>query len=82
MLSGDELMAYLGIGYSGSDPEFLRNQVEQYRQWLMGERVPHFFGDRFLVLYDSNIAREFARKCLRGAGDKEIAVYPMSRPLE
>jgi hypothetical protein len=75
-------MAYLGIGYSGDDPPFLRKLVEKNIKWLSGDRVPHFFGDRFLILYDSNIAREFAHKCLLEAGKNEINVYPMGRPLE
>ena len=75
-------MAYIGIGYSGQDRSFLRNEVDKYNDWLQGDRRPYFFGDGFLVLYDSNTAREFAHKCENDAGAGEIAVYPMSRPLE
>ncbi|HEX7510288.1 MAG TPA: hypothetical protein VF335_03255 [Chitinivibrionales bacterium] len=75
-------MAYIGIGYSGADPAFLHTQVEVHSKWLKGDRPPHFYGDSFLVLYDSNTAREFAHKCEQAAGDNEISVYPMGRPIE
>lgn len=75
-------MAYIGIGYSGQDPLFLRNEVDKYLSWLQGDRRPYFFGDGFVVLYDSNTAREFARKCEVEASRDEISVYPMGRPLE
>jgi hypothetical protein len=75
-------MAYIGIGYCGDDPSFLHRQVDKHIQWLKGDRPPHFFGDCFLVLYDSNTAREFAHKCQSDAGAKEICVYPMGRPVE
>ncbi|HUI92740.1 MAG TPA: hypothetical protein VLX68_10875 [Chitinivibrionales bacterium] len=74
-------MAYIGIGYSGQDGSFLRNQVDKYFSWLQGERRPHFFGDGFVVLYDSNTAREFAKKCGDDAGAGQISVYPMDHPL-
>jgi hypothetical protein len=75
-------MAYIGIGYCGDDSPFLRNQVEKNIKWLRGDRLPHFYGDRFVVLYDSNTAREFAHKCEIAAGENEICVYPMGRPVE
>jgi hypothetical protein len=75
-------MAYIGIGYSGQDSNFLRNEVDKCLSWLQGDRRPCFFGNGFLVLYDSNTAREFARKCVDAAGPGEIAVYPMGRPLD
>jgi hypothetical protein len=75
-------MAYIGIGYSGSDRSFLRNEVDKCLSWLHGDRRPYFYGDGFLVLYDSNTAREFARKCETEAGAGEISIYPMCRPLE
>ncbi|MBD3321305.1 MAG: hypothetical protein GF350_09450 [Chitinivibrionales bacterium] len=75
-------MAYIGIGYSGEDSGFLRNQVDTHIQWLKGDRLPRFFGDRFLVLYDSNTAREFAKKCILAAQSNSITIYPMERPLE
>jgi hypothetical protein len=75
-------MAYIGIGYGGDDSSFLRNQVDKNRKWLNGDRLPRFYGDRFVVLYDSNTAREFAHKCEIAAGKNEISVYPMGRPVE
>jgi hypothetical protein len=73
-------MAYLGIGYEGSDPRFLRDRVEENLEWLKGDRVPRFFGDSFVVLYDSNTAREFAKKCRQAAEVRTLSVYPMGRP--
>jgi hypothetical protein len=74
-------MAYLGIGYRGTD-NYLKNMVETNNSWLKGDRIPRFFGDNFLVLYDSNTAREFASKCLKTAPENTIAVFPMDKPLE
>ena len=76
-------MTYIGIGYTGQTPRFLRDMVEEYADWLQGDRVPRFFGDQFVLLYDSNTAREFARKCLDRAGDGHgVTVYPVDRPVE
>jgi len=75
-------MAYLGIGYSGSDAVFLRTIVEKNMSWLKGDRLPRFFGDAFIVLYDSNTAREFVKKCKAAAEENTITVYPMDRPLK
>ncbi len=74
-------MAYIGIGYSGHDPSYLRNRVDQCLSWLQGDRRPYFYGDGFVVLYDSNTAREFAKKCVDDAGDGQITLYPMDHPL-
>jgi hypothetical protein len=74
-------MAYIGIGYSGNDPSFLRSQVDKCLSWLQGDRRPYFFGDGFVVLYDSNTAREFAKKCSAEAGASRISVYPMDHPV-
>jgi hypothetical protein len=75
-------MAYLGIGYSGDNPSFLRDQVDTHIDWLKGDRLPRFFGDAFLVLYDSNTAREFAKKCKDAAEENAVVIYPMERPLK
>ena len=75
-------MAYIGIGYNGEDPRFLPTMVEKNSAWLKGDRIPRFFGDQFLLLYDSNIAREFAKKCTREAPPKTISIFTMERPLE
>jgi hypothetical protein len=74
-------MSYLGIGYSGSDPAFLKDQVKKHMEWLKGDRLPRFYGNSFLVLYDSNTAREFAKKCINASEDKSITIYQMSNPL-
>jgi hypothetical protein len=74
-------MAYLGIGYRGTDT-FLKKMVDSNSAWLRGDRTPRFFGDNFLVLYDSNTAREFASRCLKAAPENAIAIYPMDRPIE
>jgi hypothetical protein len=75
-------MAYIGIGYTGDDDAFLRNQAEVNGAWLKGDRIPRFFGDRFVILYDSNTAREFAKKCRAAAAARTITVFPMERPLD
>jgi len=75
-------MAYLGIGYSGPDTSFLRDLVNQHINWLKGDRLPRFFGDGFLILYDSNTAREFAKKCKDAAsGDEKITFFTMDKSV-
>lgn len=75
-------MTYLGIGYSGPNNSFLRDLVNKHINWLKGDRLPRFFGDAFVVLYDSNTAREFAKKCKDASDDENsIMVYPMDRPI-
>jgi hypothetical protein len=75
-------MAYIGIGYSGTNPLFLHDLVEKNGMWLKGDRQPRFFGDRFLLMYDSNTAREFARRCKEEAERNTVVVYPVGRPYE
>ena len=72
-------MAFLGIGYSGSRENFLSDLVSEHNDWLVGDRVPRFFGDSFLVMYDSNTAREFAKKCTDADDENGIVVYTMER---
>ena len=72
-------MAYIGIGYSGDSPAFLRAFAARHDAWLKGDRMPRFFGDSFIVLYDSNTAREFVKKCREAAGAEAITVYSMER---
>jgi hypothetical protein len=74
-------MAYIGIGYSGEKTDMLRNLVCQNMAWLKGDRVPRMYGDAFVVLYDSNTAREFAKKCKDAAEPNTITIYPMDRPV-
>ncbi|MFP4164275.1 MAG: hypothetical protein ACLFQB_11360 [Chitinispirillaceae bacterium] len=75
-------MAYLGIGYSGSKQTFLKEMVNDNIEWLKGDRLPRFFGEAFLVLYDSNTAREFAKKCTDADEENAVVIYPMERPLK
>jgi hypothetical protein len=75
-------MAYLGIGYSGSKPAFLTDLVNENQNWLSGDRIPRFFGNSFLVMYDSNTAREFAKRCKDADDENSVAVYPMERPIK
>lgn len=75
-------MSYLGIGYTGQNPSFLRDEVNKYMDWLKGDRLPRFFGDSFLVLYDSNTAREFAKKCKKDAEKDVLVFYHMDRSTE
>jgi len=35
-------MAYLGIGYTGSKPDFLREFVKEHINWLKADRLPRF----------------------------------------
>ena len=75
-------MAYIGIGYSGNDSDFLREFVAQHKVWLEGDRHPKFFGNGFLILYDSNTAREFVKKCLSSAPSNTISIYPIDKPID
>ena len=72
-------MAYLGIGYSGPETSFLREQVNKRSDWLKGDRLPRFYGDDFIVLYDSNTAREFAKKCMAADPHGDIHIYTMEK---
>jgi hypothetical protein len=79
---GSVVVAYLGVGYTGPDEHFLPDRVEENREWLKADRLPRCFGNGFVVLYDSNTAREFVRKCRQAAQPGELFVYPMDRPFE
>jgi len=72
-------MAYVGIGYSGPEASFLREQVNRHIDWLKGDRLPRFYGDDFVVLYDSNTAREFAKKCRRADRSNAIHIFTMEK---
>ena len=75
-------MAYIGIGYSGNDATCLREMVRRNSAWLNGDRIPRFYGDNFIVLYDSNTAREFVSRCRRQPFGPELTVYTMGNPTE
>ena len=70
-------MSYIGISYNGTTEAFLRNQVDRYSNWLNGDRKPRFVNDSFVILYDSNTAREFVKKCTVDADKNSISVYTM-----
>jgi hypothetical protein len=72
-------MAYLGIGYAGPEASFLREQVNKQIDWLKGDRLPRFYGDDFIVLYDSNTAREFAKKCKKADRNDALHIYTMEK---
>lgn len=74
-------MAYLGIGYSGPETSFLRDLVNKHISWLKGDRLPRFFGDGFLIMYDSNTAREFAKKCKDAVNDNSITFFTMDKSV-
>jgi hypothetical protein len=74
-------MSYIGIGYSGKRAAFLREFASLHDAWLNGDRVPRFFGDSFIVLYDSNTAREFVKKCKEAAEANAITIYSMERAV-
>ena len=74
-------MAYLGIGYSGPETSFLRELVNRHIDWLKGDRLPRFYGDDFIVLYDSNTAREFARKCRYADTTGAVHIYTMDKQV-
>jgi hypothetical protein len=75
-------MSYIGIGYNGDDERLLSSLAQEHMPWLRGDRVPRFFGDRFVVLYDSNTAREFVKKCRARAGKSALTVFHMERAAE
>jgi hypothetical protein len=74
-------MSYLGIGYSGTDDTFLHNQVNKEIDWLKGDRLPRFYGNDFIVLYDSNTAREFAKKCCNADKSGVVHIFTMDKQL-
>jgi hypothetical protein len=75
-------MAFLGIGYLGHKAGFLTGLVNENSEWLKGDRVPRFFGDSFVVMFDSNTAREFAKKCKDADDENGVVIYPMERPVK
>lgn len=72
-------MAHIGIGYTGTNETFLRDLADFHSSWLSGDRIPRFFGNRFVVLYDSNTAQEFVKKCKDAAGSGNLIIYSMNR---
>lgn len=75
-------MSYIGIGYNGSEELFLRDEVNKHMDWLKSDRLPRFFGDAFVVFYDSNTAREFVKKCRLNSPDGTISIYHMEKTAD
>ncbi len=75
-------MAYIGIGYSGADPLLFQTILEKHKSWLEGDRQIKSFGDSFIILYDSNTAREFAHKCLVEAPQDTISLYQINAKID
>lgn len=74
-------MAWVGICYEGDDAEFLTSMVDKYRSWLSGDRLPRMFGKNFILIYDSNTAREFLKKIKGDLEKGKIIVYSIPAVL-
>lgn len=75
-------MAYLGIGYCGKKDDFLKLMVDEHELWLKGDRPPKFYGSCFCLLYDSNVAREFAKKCKIAAPENKLTVFAIEKLID
>jgi hypothetical protein len=60
----------------------MQDFVKEHSAWLKGDRMPRFFGESFVVLYDSNTAREFVKKCRDAAEKNSITLFQMERPVQ
>ena len=74
-------MAWLGICYEGYDEEFLSSAVARHQSWLKGERTPRMYGKNFIVIYDSNTAREFVKKIKKELHSGKMIVYTIPSVL-
>lgn len=74
-------MAYIGIGYSGHIEGYLKSFFERENEWIYSERKPRFFGDSFVVLFDSNTSREIIKKISTDAPKDSIMIFPMGKEL-
>lgn len=74
-------MAWLGICYEGGDNEFLPEAVKRHNAWLSGDRVPRLYGKNFIVIYDSNTAREFVKKLTKEIVTGKLVVYTIPSVL-
>lgn len=68
-------MAWLGICYEGADGEFLPAALRKHEAWLSGDRIPKLYGNNFVVIYDSNTARELIKKLTAELITGRIVVY-------
>jgi hypothetical protein len=75
-------MAWLGICYEGPDSGFLITMVEKHKSWLQGDRVPRMYGNSFMVIYDSNTARELVKKIEYDLSKGRILVYTIPSILK
>lgn len=75
-------MAYIGIGYNGNIEGYLKSFFDNEKDWISGERKPRFFGDSFVVLFDSNTSREIIKKISEDAPTDSISIFPMGKELK
>ncbi len=74
-------MAWLGICYEGTDGDFLPSILRKHEAWLAGDRMPKLFGSNFVVMYDSNTARELLKKIKTDLVTGRIVVYTIPSVL-
>lgn len=74
-------MAWLGICYEGEEANFLPRVVEENHEWLKNDRIPRVYGSHFVLIYDSNTAREFLKKIKSQLKTGKITVYTVPSVL-
>lgn len=74
-------MAYIGIGYNGNIEGYLKSFFEKEKDWIEGERKPRFFGDSFVILFDSNTSREIVKKIYQDVPANSISIFPMGKEI-
>lgn len=74
-------MTYIGIGYTGNTEGYLNSFFEKEKEWISGERKPRFFGDSFVVLFDSNTSREIIKQISQDAPKGSISIFPMGKEM-
>lgn len=74
-------MAWLGICYEGVDSDFLPSALRKHEAWLSGDRMPKLYGSNFVVIYDSNTARELIKKLTSELATGRIVVYTIPSVL-
>lgn len=75
-------MAYIGIGYNGNIEGYLKSFFDRENDWIIGERKPRFFGESFVVLFDSNTSREIIKKISKEAPYNSISIFPMGKEFQ
>jgi len=71
-------MSYIGIGYKGSDQHYLRKLVLRHDAWLAADRSYSFYGDQFLVMYDSNTTRELCHIICTEVDAADVEFFTLS----